>query len=97
MVLDLVVDLKGRVGVFTPQHLPAKIDKHFVDVCPCSCARLVIWGIPPLRQGERFASAYGALVLEIGLVADNDNWRVFVVLDPNNFVTEHRQLGKRRW
>lgn len=57
---------------------------------PGAC--LIVRCVPLLRAGEGPLAGYGALLLKVGLVADNDDGYVLVVLDASDFLTQHFDL-----
>ena len=63
---------------------------------PCPRAGLVVRRAPPLREGEGLGPVDGPLVLQVGLVPDNHNRDVLVVLDADNVVAEPLEFLKRR-
>ena len=89
--LELLIAHLGQVHIFA-DDLSAKIDKDLVDVGSPSSGGLVIRSIAPaLRQLVRHLPRYSAVVLEIRLVAYDDEGDTWVVLDANDLLS---QLGQ---
>jgi len=90
--LQVLIAHLGQVHIFA-DDLPAEIHKDFVDIGSSSSGCLVIWRIAPaLRQLVRYLPSYGAVVIEIGLVAYDDQGDVWVVLDPDDLLSQFGQF-----
>jgi len=50
-------------------------------------ARLIIWCLPLLGDGESFGPVNGSLIFQICLVPDNDYWHRLIILDSDDFFT----------
>ena len=76
-----------------PHDLPAEVPEDVVDVGAAPRRGFVVRRVAPaLRDGEGAGTRDGAVFLEVGLVADEDDGRVRVVLDPDDLFSELRQF-----
>lgn len=62
------------------------------SLTPCPGARLVVRRIPLAGAGKGALPGDRARLLEIGLVADDDDGNVLIVLDPCDFFPQHFYL-----
>ena len=75
-------------------NLPAEIHKRLVHVAPRARARLVIGLVPRLGDLEGLAARDGAVFLEVGFVADDDEGGQGVVLYADDLVAEFVKFGE---
>ncbi len=94
LMAGIMLSHLGEGGVL-PDDLAAQIDENLVHVRPPSRRGFVIRRVSPaLGHGECFGSRHGSVVLQIGLITNDDQRDLLVIFDPHNLLPKLDQLAE---